>query len=100
MAARGRRMELKGKTVLVTGSAKRVGKAIALALAKRGANIVVNYQRSLTEAEETAREIEKLGVRTLTVRANVSAVDDVQAMIRQTIDHFGRLDVLVNNAAI
>jgi NAD(P)-dependent dehydrogenase (short-subunit alcohol dehydrogenase family) len=93
-------MELKDKTVLVTGSAKRVGKTIALALAKCGADIVVNYQRSLSEAEATAREIEQLGVRALTVRANVSVANEVQAMIGQAVHHFGRLDVLVNNAAI
>jgi 3-oxoacyl-[acyl-carrier protein] reductase len=93
-------MELKGKTVLVTGSAKRVGKTMALALAKCGADIVVNYQRSQSEAEATAREIEQLGVRALTIRANVSVANEVQAMIGQAVHHFGRLDVLVNNAAI
>jgi len=93
-------MELRGKTILVTGSAKRVGKTIALALAKCAADIVVNYQRSQSEAEATAREIEQLGVRVLTVRANVSVANEVQAMIGQAVHHFGRLDVLVNNAAI
>jgi NAD(P)-dependent dehydrogenase (short-subunit alcohol dehydrogenase family) len=93
-------MELKGRTVLVTGSAKRVGKIIALTLAKGGANIVINYQKSRSEAEAAAREIEQLGVRAMTARANVSAAGEVEAMIRQTVQHFGRLDVLVNNAAI
>jgi NAD(P)-dependent dehydrogenase (short-subunit alcohol dehydrogenase family) len=93
-------MELKDKTVLVTGSAKRVGKTIALTLAKRGANLIINYQRSRSEAEDTVQEVEKLGARSLAVRANVSVVNDVQAMIRQAVKHFGRLDVLVNNAAI
>lgn len=100
MTARGERMELKGKTVLVTGSAKRVGKTIALTLAKRGADLVINYQRSQKEAEEAAQEIQQFGVRALAVRANVSVAQEVQAMIRQAVHHFGRLDVLVNNAAI
>src|SRR3990172_12771579 len=93
-------MELKDKTVLVTGSAKRVGKVIALTLAKRGADLVINYQRSQKEAEEAVREIRQLGVKALAIRANVSAAQEVQAMIRQAVQHFGRLDVLVNNAAV
>jgi len=93
-------MELKGKTVLVTGSAKRVGKAIALTLARCGAHLIINYQRSRSEAEDAVQEIEKFGVRALAVRANVSVVSDVQAMIRQAVQYFSRLDVLVNNAAV
>ncbi|OMP68150.1 enoyl-[acyl-carrier-protein] reductase FabL [Domibacillus epiphyticus] len=87
------------KTALVTGSSRGVGKAIAIALAKEGYDIVVNYARSKTAAEETAKEIEALGRKALVVKANVGDVEKINAMF-ETIDQtFGRLDVFINNAA-
>jgi 3-oxoacyl-[acyl-carrier protein] reductase len=93
-------MELSGKTAIVTGSAVGVGRATALELARRGANVVVNYSRSEAEAEQTATDVEALGAKALLVRADVSQDDEVRDMVKQTVDRFGSVDVLVNNAAI
>ncbi len=91
-------MQLAGKTAIVTGSAVGVGRATALELAKRGVNVVVNYSRSEAEAKETVAEVERLGAKALLVRADVSNDEEVRAMVKQTIDAFGSLHVLVNNA--
>jgi NAD(P)-dependent dehydrogenase (short-subunit alcohol dehydrogenase family) len=93
-------MNLKGKAALVTGSAKRVGKVIATALAKRGANIAVHYNTSAADAEATAKELRALGVEAMTVKAELSSESEVAAMIGAVAAKFGRLDVLVNNAAV
>lgn len=87
------------KTALVTGSSRGVGKAIALALAKQGYDIVVNYARSKTAAEETAKEIEALGRRALVVKANVGDTAKIQTMFETIQAEFGRLDLFINNAA-
>ena len=92
-------MQLSGRTAIVTGSAGGVGRATALELAKRGANVVVNYSRSEQEAKETAAEVERLGARALLVRADVSNDAEVRSMVQQTVDAFGTVHVLVNNAA-
>lgn len=93
-------MELRGKTALVTGGALRVGRTIALALAERGANIALNYNRSVEAARKTIAEIETKGVRGLAVQCDIARVEQVQNMIRTVVSHFDALDVLVNNAAI
>ena len=93
-------MELSGKTAIVTGSAVGVGRATALALARRGANVVVNYTRSEAEAQQTMADVEAMGAKALLVRADVSQDDQVRDMVRQTMDRFGSVDVLVNNAGI
>ncbi len=90
---------MSGKVAVVTGSSRGIGKAIALRLAKEGYDIVVNYARSKTAAEETAREIEALGRKALVVKANVGDVEKIHAMFTQIDEVFGRVDVLVNNAA-
>lgn len=87
------------KTALVTGSSRGVGKAIALALAEQGYDIVVNYARSKTAAEETAKEIESLGRRALVIKANVGDTSKIKQMFETIDQEFGRLDVLINNAA-
>ena len=92
-------MQLSGKNAIVTGSAVGVGRATVLELAKRGANVVVNYSRSEQEATETAGQVERLGVRALVVRADVSSDQDVRAMVGRVLDAYGSIDVLVNNAA-
>lgn len=92
-------MELSGKGAIVTGSAVGVGRATALELAKRGANVVINYSRSETEAREAVAEVEALGVKALLVRADVSQDAEVRAMVEQAQAAFGSVDVLVNNAA-
>ncbi|MBF6600441.1 MAG: glucose 1-dehydrogenase [Dehalococcoidia bacterium] len=92
-------MDVRGKTAIVTGSAVGVGRATALDLARRGANVVVNYSRSGDDAREALRLVEETGARGLLVKCDVSKDDEVQAMVRQAVDAFGGLHVLVNNAA-
>ena len=91
-------MELSGKCAIVTGSAVGVGRATALELAKRGANVVVNYSRSEDEAKETVAMVEALGANALLVRADVSNDAEVRAMVAAAVDAFGGVHVLVNNA--
>ncbi len=93
-------MQLAGKTALVTGGAKRVGREIALALAARGANIVVHYHTSAKEAHRTVVEIRALGVDALAVQANQTNARQVRAAVAQAVRHFGTLDILVNSAAV
>lgn len=92
-------MELDGRVALVTGGARRVGRALSLALASAGADVVVNYFRSAEAAEETAAEITALGRRAIAVHADVSLRTEAREMVRRTDNVFGRLDVLVNNAS-
>jgi len=93
-------MILKGKTALVTGGGVRVGKAITLALAQAGANVVVNYSRSAQEAEETAVVARTLGVGALPVMADISDPEQVARMVAQASERFGGVDVLVNSASL
>jgi NAD(P)-dependent dehydrogenase (short-subunit alcohol dehydrogenase family) len=87
-------MEIRGKIALVTGSAKRVGKAIALALAQRGAHVVVHYNTSTVQAEEAAAQIRLLGVEAVPLQADLADPVQVGALFEAVTDHFGRLDVL------
>ena len=89
---------LDGKVALVTGAAKRIGRSIALRLAKDGADVVVNYRGSREEAESAVREIEAMGRRALAIQADASRRDDVQKMFAEIETRFARLDILVNNA--
>lgn len=93
-------MNLSGKTVLITGAAKRVGREIAFTLARRGANIVVHYRSSADEAVQVVDALQGKGARAIAVRAELSRTDEVRRMVRQAIKDFGRVDVLVNNAAV
>jgi pteridine reductase len=93
-------VELQGKVALVTGGAIRVGRAISLALASAGADVVVNYHASADNATATAGEIAALGRQALLYQADVSNGAQVRAMIEATIARFGRLDVLVNSASL
>ncbi|RJP82182.1 MAG: enoyl-[acyl-carrier-protein] reductase FabL [Candidatus Zixiibacteriota bacterium] len=88
-----------GKTALVTGSSRGIGKAIAVKLAQAGADVTINYLRHKQQAEETAAAIEAEGARCLIVRANVADETEVAAMFDAIRERFGRLDVLVSNAA-
>jgi 3-oxoacyl-[acyl-carrier protein] reductase/pteridine reductase len=90
---------LSGKSALVTGGARRIGRGIALALANAGADIAITYRNSQAEAVQTAREIESLGCRALSVECDVRSETSVRRAIAETTGHFGRLDVVVNNAA-
>ncbi|MGD0114485.1 MAG: 3-oxoacyl-ACP reductase family protein [Dehalococcoidia bacterium] len=93
-------MELAGKRAIVTGSAVGVGRETALALARRGANVVVNYSRSEAEARRTLADVEALGASALLVRADVSQDREVRDIAAQAVARFGGIDVLVNNAGI
>jgi len=93
-------MELSGRTALVTGAARRVGRAIALALAREGADVVVHYGRSAAEAEETAAAIRATGVRAWTRQADLARPEQVEALFAAVAADPGGLDVLVNNAAV
>jgi 3-oxoacyl-[acyl-carrier protein] reductase/pteridine reductase len=91
---------LGGKSVLVTGGARRVGRGIALVLAEAGADVAITYRTSRAEAIETARAIENLGRRALAIECDVRSEDSVRAAVADAFGHFGRLDLLVNNAAV
>jgi NAD(P)-dependent dehydrogenase (short-subunit alcohol dehydrogenase family) len=93
-------IELKGKIALVTGSARRVGKAIALELARQGMHQVVHHKASDQEADETAAEIRALGVEAIVVKADQSQPADVQHLFDAIRAHYRRLDLLVNSASI
>ena len=92
-------MDVSGKCAIVTGSAVGVGRATAVELAKRGANVVVNYSRSEAEAREAVAEVEAAGGSALLVRADVSDDAQVRSMVQRAREAFGPLQVLVNNAA-
>ncbi len=92
--------KLAGRVALVTGAGIRIGRSIALDLAQRGADVVVNYRTSKMEANEVVAEIQKLGRRAQAVQADVSMRADVERLMTETESAFGRLDVLVNNAGI
>ena len=91
---------LSGQVTLVTGGAHRVGKAIALALAREGADLVIHYNRSAEAAEDTAAEIRSLGRRAITVGADLGHVTEIDRLFRQVEREFARLDVLVNSASV
>ena len=92
-------MELNGRSVVVTGGAHRVGGALALAFARAGADVVVNYHTSAEEARATVRAIEALGRRALGVQADVAAPAEARALIATAQRELGRIDVLVNSAS-
>lgn len=92
-------MELAGKLALVTGGGRGLGRAVALELAARGADVLVNYLRNADAAEETAQAIRAAGRRAETIRAHVGDPEKVTRMFDQVAERWGRLDILVNNAA-
>lgn len=93
-------MKLNKKVALITGSAKRVGKALALGLAKEGCNIIIHYGRSEEEAAETVAEIEALGVEGWAFSADLGDEAALKTVISRALELAGRLDILVNNASI
>jgi NAD(P)-dependent dehydrogenase (short-subunit alcohol dehydrogenase family) len=92
-------MSLEGKVAIVTGSGRGLGKAMALALADTGADLVVTA-RTTSEIEETAREIERLGRKVLPVQADVTDPGQVDRLVGETLERFGKVDILVNNAGV
>ena len=91
---------LEGRTALVTGSGRGIGRAIALAFAAEGADVAINDHGRMDEAREVARQIEALGRSALVVEADVSREEPVAAMVERVLEGFGRIDILVNNAGI
>lgn len=93
-------MKFSKKVALVTGANSGIGEAVALYLAKEGADVVVNYLQNTSEAEKVVKEIQAMGRKALAVKADVSSSADVKAMFEQIIREFSTLDILVNNAGI
>ncbi len=91
---------LSGKTALVTGASRGIGRSIALALAEAGANVAVNYAGSEAAAAEVAEQIRAKGVEAITVQANVGRADEADRLIKDVIGAWGQIDILVNNAGI
>ena len=92
-------LSLKGKVALVTGGSRGIGRAIAVRLAQAGANVAINYLRQRTAADETVALIEKEGSKALAIRANVGEHENIHHMINQIEATFGKLDILISNAA-
>ena len=92
--------QLQGKTALITGASRGIGKAIALKLAEEGANIVFTHLSSVEQGQEVIKELEKLNVEALGYHANVASFDNAQALIETTMQKFNRIDILINNAGI
>lgn len=93
-------MKLDGKKGIVTGSSRGIGKAIALALSREGADVVINYYQSRDKAEEVAAEARSMGRDTPIIKADVSDSTAVKNLIEKTVKEFGQIDFLVNNAGI
>ena len=93
-------MKLEGKKALVTGASRGIGRAIALALAAEGADVVVNYAGSEAAAKAVAAEIEAMGRKALVLQADISSNESATAMVDAAVKEFGRIDILVNNAGI
>ena len=92
-------MRFEGKVALVTGAARGIGKAVALALAREGAGVVVT-DVDVEGAQRVAQEIDGLGWKAQAIQADVSQCEAVQQLVKQAVSHFGRIDILVNNAGI
>ena len=91
---------LKGRTALVTGSGRNIGKSIALMYASEGANVIINNKSNIEELNTTAKEIKDLGVEVLAIQADISNEQEVNSMIGSGLEKFGTIDILVNNAAL
>ncbi|GAB2591233.1 glucose 1-dehydrogenase [Dyella jejuensis] len=92
--------KLKGKVAIVTGASKGIGAAIARSLAAEGASVVVNYASSKAGADAVVAEIGKAGGKAVAVRGDVSSATDAQAIVDAAIQHYGKLDILVNNSGV
>lgn len=90
---------LRGKTAVITGSGRGIGRAIALELAGHGVNVAVNYFRHKAQAEQTAAGVEAAGGRAIVVKAHVGEIEGVQRLVRAAADEFGGVDIFVGNAA-
>lgn len=93
-------MDLEGRTALITGSSRGIGRGIALKMAEAGADVVVNYQSNRQGAEETVAKVEALGRRAVAYQADVRDARSVGAMVDAAVGAFGKMDILVNNAGV
>ncbi len=93
-------MMLKNKVALVTGSSQGIGRAIALRFAQEGADVVINYNRTLKGAEEALAEVQAAGRRGLIVQADLGNTADIRRLVSTAVEHFGLIDILVNNAGL
>ena len=93
-------MQLENKVAIVTGSSLGIGRAIAIAFGREGASVAVNYRSHPEEAEEVIGEVEKAGGKAISVQADVSEPEDVKKLVQKTVEEFGRLDIMVNNAGM
>ena len=100
MTETNKKLLLSGKAAIVTGGSRGIGNAIALDLAKNGANVAINYRTSDKAAKETVKKIEAMGQKGLAVQADVSSFTDAQNMTNTVVKEFGGLDILVNNAGV
>ncbi len=91
---------LKDRVAIITGASRGIGRAVALALAAEGANVVVNYASSSTAAEDVVGSISSAGGQALALQADVSKLEQVDVLVKETLEKFGRIDILVNNAGI
>src|SRR5215471_2669499 len=93
------RESLVGKVALVTGSAKRLGREVATRLAEEGADLVIHYRNSQSEAQDAVQQVERLGRRAIAIAADLGSVSEIKNLFDVAGKHFGRLDILVNSAA-
>lgn len=93
-------MQLKGKTAIVTGGSRGIGRAIALELAAKGANVAVNYTSNRESAEKVVAEIEAMGAAAMAVKADVSNSEEVENLVKEVLNRFDSIDILINNAGI
>ena len=93
-------MKFEGKTAVVTGGSRGIGRAVCLELAAGGANVVLCYAGNEAAAQETAQAVEAMGAKALVVRCDVSDAVQVDALVKSAVEAFGRIDILVNNAGI
>lgn len=91
---------LTGKVAVVTGSSRGIGRSIALEIAKAGASVVINYTSNEKEAIKTLEEIRKIGRAAIIVKADVSVYEQAKMLINSAIEHFGKIDILINNAGV
>lgn len=92
--------DLKGKTAIVTGASRGIGKEIAIQLAKRGADVAINYVSREADANTVVKELEDLGVRSLAYKADLSQMEAGRELVRKVQQEWGHIDILVNNAGI
>jgi 3-oxoacyl-[acyl-carrier protein] reductase len=91
---------LEGKAAVVTGGGRGIGRAISLAFAKEGADVIVNYATKDQPAQEVVEMIKKMGRKAVAVKGNVAMKADAERIIKSAVDHFGKIDILVNNAGV